>query len=170
MRPLISSRRMPVSPAVILPVQYTEAVSPSRTVRRVKGAAWASTGPGDMFISYGALLMANYCIRTSSTGDKAARRDRNRVIKSRYMLHACRISRRRSIARMGSGLLIPAIPCIVSALVHDDPTPKFRGKTLDGESISNDSLLGKTVLFQFWATWCPYCKADMPALERILQE
>jgi len=71
---------------------------------------------------------------------------------------------------MGSGLLIPAIPGIVSALVHDDPAPKFRGKTLDGESISNDSLLGKTVLFQFWATWCPYCKADMPALERILQE
>jgi len=23
---------------------------------------------------------------------------------------------------------------------------------------------------QFWATWCPYCKRDMPALERIGQE
>ena len=41
---------------------------------------------------------------------------------------------------------------------------------MDGENVNNDSLRGKIALFQFWATWCPYCKRDMPALERIGQE
>ena len=41
---------------------------------------------------------------------------------------------------------------------------------MDGETINNDSIHGKVVLLQFWATWCPYCKRDMPALERIGQE
>ena len=81
-----------------------------------------------------------------------------------------RISRRRALGRLGSALLFPVIPGVVSALVHDDPAPKFRAKTLDGETITNDSLHGKAVLFQFWTTWCPYCKGDLPALERIGQE
>jgi len=38
---------------------------------------------------------------------------------------------------------------------------------MDGETITNDSIHGKVLLLQFWATWCPYCKRDMPALERI---
>jgi len=41
---------------------------------------------------------------------------------------------------------------------------------MDGEIITNDSIRGKVVLLQFWATWCPYCKRDMPALERIGKE
>jgi thiol-disulfide isomerase/thioredoxin len=41
---------------------------------------------------------------------------------------------------------------------------------MDGETITNDSILGKVVLLQFWATWCPYCKRDMPALESVGRE
>ena len=40
---------------------------------------------------------------------------------------------------------------------------------MDGEVVTNDSVLGKPVLFQFWTTWCPYCKRDTPALERVMQ-
>jgi thiol-disulfide isomerase/thioredoxin len=77
------------------------------------------------------------------------------------------ISRRSVFAVIGSGL---AIPRIIFALDHSDPAPKFHAKTMDGETLNNESILGKTVLFQFWATWCPYCKGDMPALERIGRE
>ena len=59
-----------------------------------------------------------------------------------------------------------SIPAIGLALDHADPAPRFRAKTMDGEIITNDSIRGKMVLLQFWATWCPYCKRDMPALER----
>jgi thiol-disulfide isomerase/thioredoxin len=77
------------------------------------------------------------------------------------------ISRRKALAAIGSGLSIPGI---VFALDSREPAPKFRAKTMDGESLNNDSIQGKVVLLQFWATWCPYCKRDMPALERIGQE
>lgn len=40
---------------------------------------------------------------------------------------------------------------------------------MDGEILNNDSVHGKPVLFQFWTTWCPYCKRDTPALERVAQ-
>src|SRR5271166_5416988 len=79
----------------------------------------------------------------------------------------CPITRRKALAAIGSGLSIPAI---AFALDHADPAPRFRAKTMDGETITNDSIRGKVVLLQFWATWCPYCKRDMPALEAIGQE
>lgn len=68
---------------------------------------------------------------------------------------------------MGFGLSIPAI---TRALDHSEPAPRFRARTMDGEIITNDSIRGKVVLLQFWATWCPYCKRDMPALETIGKE
>ncbi len=69
------------------------------------------------------------------------------------------LSRRKALAAISSGLSIPAI---VLALDHSEPAPRFRAKTMDGEIITNDSMRGKVVLLQFWATWCPYCKRDMP--------
>jgi thiol-disulfide isomerase/thioredoxin len=86
------------------------------------------------------------------------------------MLRNYPISRRRVFASIGACLSIPAIPGVVLGLDHGEPAPKFRAKTMDGEIITNDSVHGRAVLFQFWATWCPYCKRDMPALERIGQE
>src|SRR6202140_2714090 len=41
-----------------------------------------------------------------------------------------------------------------------EPAPRFHAKTLAGEQFSNDSTKGKVVLFQFWTTWCPYCKSE----------
>jgi thiol-disulfide isomerase/thioredoxin len=48
--------------------------------------------------------------------------------------------------------------------------PAFKGKTLPGESFSNETLKGRPVLIQFWATWCGYCRRDQPAVERIVKE
>lgn len=41
---------------------------------------------------------------------------------------------------------------------------------MDGTVFSRDSLKGKPVLVQFWATWCGYCRKDEPAIERIAAE
>jgi thiol-disulfide isomerase/thioredoxin len=51
-----------------------------------------------------------------------------------------------------------------------EPAPKFNAISLDGEKFNNESIKGKAVLIEFWATWCPYCRRDQPAIDAILEE
>jgi len=44
--------------------------------------------------------------------------------------------------------------------------PDFTLETLDGESVTLSDLRGKVVLLNFWATWCPPCRAEMPAFQQ----
>jgi len=43
--------------------------------------------------------------------------------------------------------------------------PKFEFQLLTGDTINNDVLKGKVVVFQFTASWCGVCRKEMPALE-----
>lgn len=61
----------------------------------------------------------------------------------------------------------------VSALAGDDdnqPAPRFRAKTLAGETFNNESVKGKVVLLEFWTTWCPYCRNEEALVEQIDKE
>ncbi len=40
----------------------------------------------------------------------------------------------------------------------------------DGKVLSSESLKGKVVLVNFWATWCPYCLKEMPAIQDFWQQ
>jgi peroxiredoxin len=46
----------------------------------------------------------------------------------------------------------------------------FNLKDLNGNELSLSDLKGKKVFLNFWATWCPPCKAEMPEIERLYQE
>jgi peroxiredoxin len=48
--------------------------------------------------------------------------------------------------------------------------PDFELKTLTGETVKLSDLKGKNVMLNFWATWCPPCKAEMPAMEQFHKE
>jgi len=50
------------------------------------------------------------------------------------------------------------------------PMPSFRATTLDGQKYTNDTVKGKVVLLQFWATWCKYCRGDQDAVDTVAKE
>lgn len=45
--------------------------------------------------------------------------------------------------------------------------PAFVLNALDSETYSAENLAGKIVVLNFWATWCPPCRAEMPALDAV---
>ena len=51
-----------------------------------------------------------------------------------------------------------------------EPAPRFHATSLDGEKFSNESLKGKVVLVQFWATWCKYCRGDQAVVDELAHE
>ena len=48
--------------------------------------------------------------------------------------------------------------------------PDFTLKKLDGGDITLSDLKGKKVVLNFWATWCPPCKAEMPSMQKYYED
>jgi len=53
------------------------------------------------------------------------------------------------------------------ALKIGQPALDFECMTLAGEKVRLSDYQGQPVLINFWATWCPPCVAEMPALQRV---
>lgn len=49
------------------------------------------------------------------------------------------------------------------------PAPEFTVPRLGSGSLSLKELRGQLVFLNFWATWCPPCKEEMPSMERLYQ-
>ena len=50
------------------------------------------------------------------------------------------------------------------------PAPDFVLSTLDGEPVRLSDFRGQTVVLNFWASWCPPCRAEMPEFQALWEE
>ena len=57
-----------------------------------------------------------------------------------------------------------------SVLRQEAVAPQFVLKDLNGRTVRLSDYKGKVVLINFWATWCPPCRAEMPDLVRLQRE
>ena len=57
-----------------------------------------------------------------------------------------------------------ALPAAADGLVVGRPAPPLTLHALDGTEISTESLRGKVVILNFWATWCVPCREELPLL------
>jgi peroxiredoxin len=72
-------------------------------------------------------------------------------------------------------LILGAIACSQDTggfrpLAAGDDAPEFSAPVLDGDSLHLASLRGQPVLLNVWATWCPPCREEMPALQALHEQ
>jgi peroxiredoxin len=62
------------------------------------------------------------------------------------------------------GLLVPPATAAKAVLEVGTPAPDFTLTTLNGQSVTLSAYRGRPVMLNFWATWCPYCRGQIPYL------
>lgn len=57
-----------------------------------------------------------------------------------------------------------------TGLAVGDMAPDFELETLGGETVRLSDYRGQRVFVNFWATWCPPCRAEMPDMQELYEK
>ena len=82
----------------------------------------------------------------------------------RHHIRTCSLATLAILALLTCASLCPA------AAPKVGEKPKFSFKTIDGKLITPDTLKGRIVVFDFWATWCGPCMHEAPHMVKLNAE
>ncbi|WP_261134217.1 peroxiredoxin [Bacillus sp. Marseille-Q3570] len=57
----------------------------------------------------------------------------------------------------------------VTGIKQGNIAPDFTLETMDGQSVKLSDFKGKNIIVNFWATWCPPCRAEMPEMQEYYE-
>ena len=79
------------------------------------------------------------------------------------MLEEIKMKRISPVAALSLALLLSgAIGLACASKPQSSSAPDFRVTDLKGKTISLSDYKGKVLFLNFWATWCPPCRAEIP--------
>ncbi|MCG6940848.1 MAG: TlpA family protein disulfide reductase [Thiohalocapsa sp.] len=59
---------------------------------------------------------------------------------------------------------------LLDPIAEKPEAPGFELKGADGKTYRLADMRGQPVIVNFWATWCPPCRAEMPAMQRAWEQ